>query len=197
QDDNGWVVILAGLTSLLIWLTRRVLWCLMVIGHVVSCVLLRQMEYDADKFEARLAGSEVFESTTRRITELNLANVLTHRIVVANQHAGLPDDLPLCLSKIARTLPPEIASISDQMIADNQTGWFDSHPADRDRIKAAHNQQAPGIFQLERPAKVLLEDYAQRSKNATLLFYKRFLRKAAIKQQLTPTETFLSSIEAS
>jgi len=195
RDENGWIVVLAGLTSLLVWLTRRVLWCLMIIGHAVSCILLRQMEYDADKFEGRLAGSEVFESTARRLTELNVANSITHQLVVSNHHhAGLPDNLPLCLSEIASTLPQETTTITEKIIEEGKTGWFDSHPADRDRIAAAHRQQAPGIFQMERPAAVLLRDHAKLAENSTYKFYKRFMGKTAVKQQLTPTRLFLSAI---
>ena len=34
------------------------LWVLMWIGHGVSSFMLRQMEFDADRYEARVAGSE-------------------------------------------------------------------------------------------------------------------------------------------
>lgn len=33
-------------SRLLIWLTRRILWCLMMIGQIFSCYLLRQMEFE-------------------------------------------------------------------------------------------------------------------------------------------------------
>ena len=39
-----------------VWLTRRVLWLLMVTGHALSCFMLRQMEYDADRYETRWPG---------------------------------------------------------------------------------------------------------------------------------------------
>ena len=48
-----------------LWATRQILWCLMMLGHVVSSFLMRQMEFDADLHEVRLAGSEVFEATLR------------------------------------------------------------------------------------------------------------------------------------
>ena len=96
DEDNGWIVAFALLTSLIVWLTRRILWVLMIIGHAVSCVLLRQMEYDADKYESRLAGSDVFESSSRRIVELSLADQLMKTTIVNHfARAGLPDNLPL------------------------------------------------------------------------------------------------------
>ena len=54
----GWILYLA---RGFVWLTRRILWCLMMIGHIVSGILLRQMEFDADRHEAQLTGSDTFE----------------------------------------------------------------------------------------------------------------------------------------
>ncbi len=195
EDESGWVVVIGWLTSLFVWLTRRVLWVLMVIGHTVSCVLLRQMEYDADKYEARLAGSDVFETTSRRMVELSFADSMAKGLVAEHwERAGLPDNLPLCLSKVARKLPPEMALVTEKLIKDEPTSWFASHPTNRDRIMAAHRQQAPGIFHLERPAKVLLKDFTKVAEAATFLFYQRAIGKTAAKQQLTPTATFLAQV---
>ena len=33
----------------------------MFIGHAVSCFLSRQMEYDADSYQIKIAGSAAFE----------------------------------------------------------------------------------------------------------------------------------------
>src|SRR4051812_37068095 len=56
-----------------VWLTRRILWALMHAGNTISCFMLRQMEYDADSYEAKLAGSDAFESTAARLQILNVA----------------------------------------------------------------------------------------------------------------------------
>jgi Zn-dependent protease with chaperone function len=197
DEENIWLTILAGLTIAMVWLSRRMLWVLMIIGHVVACTLLRQMEYDADKYEARLAGSDVFESTTRRMVEVVLANMATRQIVAANQYqAGLPDNLPLCLYKIAGKLPAEMEQVAHKMIEDETTSFFASHPAHRDRIAAAKRQRSPGIFQFERPAKVLLKDFTKAAENATLHLYKQQVGKKAANQQLVPTAQFLSQISS-
>ena len=59
------------LTQGAVWLSRRILWALMMAGHVVSSYLLRQMELDADRHEARLSGSDVFEQDMRRLAVLS------------------------------------------------------------------------------------------------------------------------------
>lgn len=196
NEGEGWMTVISWLTSLFVGLTRGILWLLMMFGHLVASTLLRQMEYDADKYEARLAGSDVFESTTRRMTELALADMRTQRLIAANYgRVGIPDDLPLCLSKVARSLPPETSLFVDHLIEEEKTSWFASHPANRDRIAAARRQNAAGIFRLERSAKSLLKDYHATAKRATMLLYQRQIGKTAAAQQLVPARTFLSQIE--
>lgn len=75
REMNHWAVSLILLVAQLgIWLSRRVLWALMWAGHLISSFMLRQMEFDADRYEARVAGSDVFEKTSVRINMLGLAS---------------------------------------------------------------------------------------------------------------------------
>ncbi|HEY2252200.1 MAG TPA: M48 family metallopeptidase, partial [Planctomycetaceae bacterium] len=60
---GGWVYGVVQLARACVWLTRRILWVLMWIGNLVSCFMLRQMEFDADRHEARFAGSQTFQQT--------------------------------------------------------------------------------------------------------------------------------------
>ena len=57
----------------LIGLPRLILRCLMYIGYLVGCFFIRQMEYDADRYEALISGSKKFETTTWRIALLSAA----------------------------------------------------------------------------------------------------------------------------
>src|SRR4051794_18179220 len=57
-----------------VWLTRKILWALMHAGHAISCFMLRQMEFDADSYECKLAGSDTFAETTARIQTLGIAS---------------------------------------------------------------------------------------------------------------------------
>ncbi len=57
-----------------VWLSRRILWALMQVGHGVSCFMLRQMEYDADRYECQVAGSDAFRETMLRLAELDVAS---------------------------------------------------------------------------------------------------------------------------
>ncbi len=71
MEAEDWrVMLIVNLARLGVWFSRLFLMLLMLIGHGVSCFLLRQMEYDADSYEIKLAGSAVFEETVRRLAIL-------------------------------------------------------------------------------------------------------------------------------
>src|SRR4029453_13129498 len=77
------------------WVTRWVLWLLMAVGHGLSCLLSRQMEYDADRFMTRLVGTAAFVEASRRLLLLDYGAAFAQTVTV---HAwlsgrGLPDDL--------------------------------------------------------------------------------------------------------
>ena len=66
----AWIFYLARFC---VWITRKILWLLMLLGHIVAGFMLRQMEFDADRYEARLAGSDTFECTCRQLRVLGIA----------------------------------------------------------------------------------------------------------------------------
>ena len=66
-SDNGYEMVIGGLARLAVWLARRVLWVLLHVGHLVNMVFLRQREYDADRYEARMVGGEVFSQTVQGV----------------------------------------------------------------------------------------------------------------------------------
>src|SRR5262249_54155636 len=94
-EEGDRLALFLYLALLCIWLTRWVLWLLMVIGHALSCFLLRQMEYDADRHETRLAGSNAFAETARQLLLLELVTNSAHALAQDswNRKGRLPDDL--------------------------------------------------------------------------------------------------------
>jgi len=107
------------ITRGMIWLARRVLWVLMIAGNFFNCVLLRQMELDADRFETRLAGSEIFESTAKQLVVLSIA----HRRSIDDlrgfyQEGRLGNDLPhLIMANIEQFDDKIIRKINDLVYA--------------------------------------------------------------------------------
>jgi hypothetical protein len=180
----GWVLYLAmgG-----VWLSRRVLWALMYVGHFFGSYLLRQMEFDADRFETRLAGSGAFEQTARQLHALNVAAQGAYADLREFYREGrLGDDLPRLIMARASQLSPEIKKAIDKDIAMRKTGMFDTHPCDGDRIVAAKREDVDGVFQVELPASVLLTNFDASSKGATLEFYRGIFGNQLEKTELRP-----------
>lgn len=165
----GWVLYLM---RFVIWLTRRVLWLLMLLGHAVSGFMLREMEYDADRYEARLAGSHTFEATVRQLIYLNLANRGAHADLENFYREGrLADNLPRLIIANVAQLPEEARKFADELIEKEETSVFDSHPSDRDRIASAREENAAGVFQSRQPGTILFNDFDGLAKAVTWDFY--------------------------
>ena len=176
-----------------IWLTRKLLWALMMLGHLVSGFLLRQMEFDADRYEACLAGSECFAGTVHRLALLGLATRGAFAALEEFRREGrLGDDLPRLIAANVEQIPAEAQQLIDRQIAEHNTGLLDTHPCDRERIASARAEQAPGIFRLAEPAAVLFRDFAALSKTATFDFYRQTFGKKFKLSDMHPVEQLLA-----
>ena len=92
---QGYVMIIGAVVRLAVWLTRRVLWVLMQLGHVVSGFLSRQMEYDADRYQARMVGGAVYAETMWRFRLMALAeNGAFADLKSSWQQRRMPDNFP-------------------------------------------------------------------------------------------------------
>ena len=128
-----------------VWLSRRILTLLMVGGHAISCFMTRQMEYDADSYEVKIAGSDAFARTMRRLDELNQATAQSGphiRSELAKRR--LPADLPLFLVTWVRWRAAP-ATVPDER-ARKSASLFDTHPWDDDRLAAAARAGDRGIL---------------------------------------------------
>jgi hypothetical protein len=193
--NSDWRIgLILHLARLCVWLTRRVLWVLMVVGHGVAGVMLRQMEFDADRAEARLAGSETFEATCRRVTVLGVATQGALADLAEFYRDGrLGDNFPkLILANVAQ-LPAAARAEIDKAIDHSRTGWLDTHPADSARIAAAHREHAPGVFACDAPATVLFADFDALARNTTWDYYRSLLGAAQLKpSDLRPVDDLLA-----
>jgi Zn-dependent protease with chaperone function len=165
----GWILLVARGC---VWLTRRILWLLMYVGHVVAGFMLRQMEFDADKYEARVAGSETFAATARQLRMLGIAWQGAEADLASYHREGrLADNLPKLMQSNLTQLPLEAGEFVNKLIAETDTGMFDSHPADRDRIASARAEQAAGVFRSDLPASVLFGSFETAAKGVTWDYY--------------------------
>jgi len=145
--DSDWRFQLLMIPSrFAVWLSRLVLRGLMVAGHAISCFMMRQMEYDADSYEIKLSGSPAFASTMFRLRELNLASVVCSQDLRGLLATGkLPSDLPVFLVARLRGLSDDVVRQARE-VSEQAGGYFDTHPTDAERLRAAETAAASGIF---------------------------------------------------
>ena len=189
----GWILYLA---RMFVWITRGILWVLMITGHTVSGFMLRQMEFDADRHEARLAGSDAFESTSRRIVSLSVASRAARSDLGDFYREGrLCDDFPKLIFYNYNQFTPELLQKIDQMSNESKTGWMDTHPCDAERIASAKRENTPGIFQLELPASVLFADFEAKCEQVTWEFYREMFGDQLTPEDIHPVDDLLKRQE--
>ena len=181
------------IARLFVWLTRQILWLLMVIGHAISCFMLREMEYDADRHETWLAGSKAFEKTSRRVIELSVAHQLAQRDLGTFWNEGrLPDNLPGLIQHNTDLFKKEIGELVHKEIDESKTGWFDTHPCGADRIARARAEKAEGIFHLEEPSDVLFSTFKALCCAASRDHYREVLGRGFKPDSVKPLEELIS-----
>jgi Zn-dependent protease with chaperone function len=189
EDGGDWRIMLVALFArMAVGFSRLLLKLLMFFGHGVSCFLLRQMEYDADSYEIKLAGSEAFESTAKKMAVLNHVLGVAYKQMQNSwqTHKRLPDNFPAYLTHHRSKLTPAQQAKIEDTLGLAKTGLFDSHPSDGDRIRCARQAAEPGIFHLDLPATVLFSNFEVAAKQITQLHYSDDLGLDLDVSRLTP-----------
>ncbi|NQT17769.1 MAG: M48 family metalloprotease [Planctomycetes bacterium] len=176
-----------------IWVTRQILWVLMIASHAICGFMLRQMEFHADRYEARMAGVDQFEAVLRRMALLNVAQqAAVAELQAFHKEGRLGDDLPRFIMANLDELPVDVISKVNQSFDEATTGFLDSHPANKDRIAAAGEENAPGIFHLDRPATVLFYNLEALSRNVTWDFYRAIFGPQFKPSEMHPADDLLA-----
>jgi Zn-dependent protease with chaperone function len=196
-EDND--TILAGPCLIGLWainFIRRVMWCFMMLAHAASCYLMKQMEYDADRYEVELCGTASFHDTCRSLRLLSAAEAksmdgLIHLIM----EAVMIDNIPLLVEQIRDTIPEDEKQKILLEIATEKSPFFSTHPVDRARIKAAEKLNTKGVFELSFPASFFIRHYEQLCMNVTQDFYRNQLDRLVATSELQPTAKHLPTIQ--
>lgn len=187
----SWVLYLA---RLFVWLTRKVLWVLMFVGNAVSGFMMRQMEFDADRYEARLVGSKSFESECRQLMLLQFAyRGAQSDLGMFFREGRLADNLPKLIALNIEQLPEEVKQVAVKLVDESKTGIFDTHPSDRERIDSAYAENAPGVFRSHLPATALFTNFDAAAKGVTLDYYQSIFGNQLPPNSLRPVEELVAS----
>jgi Zn-dependent protease with chaperone function len=190
QTEDIKLAIVVGIARLGVWFSRQILKALMFIGHGIGCFMLRQMEYDADSYEIKLAGSDHFESAMRRIHVLAATLEQTYKDMRTswNMNKRLPDNFPAYFMNYSVRMHPNMRSQLEDTMGLEPTGVFDTHPSNGDRIRRARQAGEPGVFQFDAPASVLFSNFEVPAKQVTLLHYEDDLGLPLEMARLVPVE---------
>ncbi|MFO0975603.1 MAG: M48 family metalloprotease [Planctomycetaceae bacterium] len=189
----GWIVYLVRLG---VWLTRRILWCLMMLGHLISGYLMRQMEFDADRYEARFAGSKTFATTARQLSVLGVAyRGAMSDIGTFYSEGRLGDNLPKLILLNVDQLPEKVHAKIDEMIMNAKTGLFDTHPSDPERMASAARENTEGVFTLRLPAAHLFQKFDFLSRAVTWDFYKEVIGDQLKKSDIHPVDELMERLK--
>jgi Zn-dependent protease with chaperone function len=178
--------------QLMVSLGRKLLFGLMMAGHAISCFLSRQMEFDADQYEARVAGGNVFADTSLRLRVLDAAAgfVLNSSL----QEGRFADDLPALVARVADNAPSRLMAEIRMAVQRSGTGLFDTHPSDLERLRRVRAGRFPGLLSGSGPASVLFRDFPAVCRRATLAFYEDALgRHAPSPDALQPVDAFIEA----
>lgn len=196
------VAVFVWIVRFFVWLARKLIFFVFILGHAISSYMLREMEYDADRYETRLVGSKTFASTCKKLADITLANQMALNDLNNFYREGkLADNLPALIVSNIPHITPEIRKLVRKHERDTQTGWFDSHPTNRDRIESAKAENTDGVFNPpmnfgDLPASVLFHDFERVSKAITLQHYKALLAEDFDKSKVKSTEILIGQREA-
>jgi hypothetical protein len=190
----GWIFLVA---KLFVAIGRGILWVLFHIGLATTGFLARQREFDADSYECRFAGSRAFASTIRKLHLLNSASqVAGMQLSASLDMRKLVDKYPGLIAYHARKMAGEALPHIEKAIDDSKTGWFDTHPSDKDRIAAAEKIASPSIFHSDRPAADLFTDFNAQAAAATWDLYLGYFGPKVPRTALQPLPEFLAAMNS-
>ena len=191
----GPLAIVCYLARAMVWLARKILLGFAIAGSAISGLMSREMEFNADRCQVRLVGARSLVSTMRRLRELNVAHQISFRDIAAFYDEGrLPDDMIALSVANVGFITPKLKSRLQRMMTEEQTGLLDTHPSDRDRMRAAVADGSAGIFasQVEgRPASILFSRFQEISKAVTEQYYRDALNQKISPRMLHPVEKLL------
>lgn len=174
QSEQAAVQAAAQAAAVGIRLTRQLLAGLFRLSQRLTRHTSQQMEFDADRYAAVVAGSDQFRLTARSLRALaQAADEVQAANLVSWQEGRLLKDVPQAIATQYRGTDAESLKAIEAEMQEESTRYWDAHPADAERIARAESLQAPGYFPGAEPARLLLRSFEQRCQQATEALYRQ------------------------
>lgn len=192
-----WGVLFALVCRVCIGIARLLLRLLAMFTIALCSFMLKQMEYDADRYEVQLTGSAEFGPTFQRLGELGAAAGRAHDecFIGFRRDRALPDNYPAFIGALSRRLTPEDRESLHKIIDRQGAGLFSTHPATKSRVAAAKKLDQPGLYTDSAPARELFGDFDAACKRATIGHFHGLMGSDFVGVKLTPTSDLTASSE--
>lgn len=200
EDEEGNVAIrlFAVVSIVLVWVTRLVLKLLLLLGELISSFTSRQMEFNADRFEAALVGPEVFEMTCHRLRQLDVSSRLAERdLAGAWKERRLANNLPLMIARKALELTPEAIDKLKFSALRRRTRLFDTHPSDEARIRNIKKGAAVPVYVGTHPATDAFTNFKMIAHAVTISHYRRVFGLTIGSENLVATDELIENTRQS
>jgi len=163
--------------TILTFIVRHILWLILLIGRLFNCLLLRQMEYDADQYALRLTGTESFKQTINKIFILGLGCEIASKELQRSwrEQGRLTDNWGLLVQKSINDIPKTKLRQAQNARSTEQTPWHASHPSTIERIANATLNPHTGMFFNNQPARILFNNLDTLAREVSKNYYQNNL----------------------
>ena len=179
-----------------IWFSRKVLWCFLMLGYFLVGYVLKQMEYDADRYEAAMVGKKTFAETSRKMQVLSFGfqSAMSTLQRISNE-GKIVDDIPRMALAQSEKFDADVHKAIDAAYQSAKSVWYESHPCDRDRVNAVAKYSDSGRFQSDLPARALFQHFEPECKGVTSDFYDAVFSKRQRDSMMTvPTTSIIEEV---
>ncbi|WP_395745281.1 M48 family metalloprotease [Prosthecobacter sp.] len=171
-NAEGYSGMLGNVARIMVNLGRRVMLLLMHLGGAISGFMSRHREYDADAYGAKVAGSREMENALLQLGLLDHAETAMVKTMLSRLKDGeLPDNVPGRIASQVQAMPEaQRKQVKSKELAE-ETSWWSTHPALKDRKEKLEELAAPGVCTLDLPAEELFHDFTGLCKTVSLYWY--------------------------
>lgn len=173
KHDSNFAQVCLYAAQFMLFLVRHLFALLYGLNLRLTLAMSRQMEFDADRYEARIVGSHAFRNSTMNLRKLAHAwrDMSKANIAAYQQKNRLLGDIPAAVRRMADQLPVHSIAAIENSVHDETTQFWDSHPADLDRINYAERANELGRLRNEQPARILFGDFKSLCERVTRSYY--------------------------
>ena len=177
-------------------LVRILLIVLAYIATMLSSGLSRHMEFDADRYQVELTGSDAYPDLAHQMRLLSAGQEAAAGLAAQGLEDGrLPDNIPGLSVEIAASFDQQTRNAIASDIQQINNSVFDTHPPDIERIAAADKLDKPGVFRNAAPAHKLVREEQRLGMHVTLQWYRAHGLDIEPKD-LMPNATFKQSLSS-